>query len=61
MTLKNFTSATLRQRIILGLAFKLIMILCRSADLHRIFSGTLKSGMQVFNATKKKHERIGVS
>ncbi len=25
----------------------------------RIYSGTLQSGMQVFNATKKKHERVG--
>ena len=43
-----------------ALAFKLIHDpFVGQQTFTRIFSGTLKSGMQVFNATKKKHERIG--
>lgn len=43
-----------------GLAFKLIHDpYVGQQTFTRIFSGTLKSGMQVFNSTKKKHERIG--
>ncbi|MCK7531280.1 MAG: EF-Tu/IF-2/RF-3 family GTPase [Marinilabiliales bacterium] len=44
-----------------ALAFKLINDpLCRTANLYpRSFPGTLKSGMQVLNSTKDKHERIG--
>jgi len=43
-----------------GLAFKLIHDpFVGQQTFTRIFSGTLKSGMQVFNSTKKKYERIG--
>jgi elongation factor G len=43
-----------------ALAFKLIHDpFVGQQTFTRIFSGTLKSGMQVFNATKGKHERIG--
>jgi len=43
-----------------ALAFKLIHDpYVGQQTFTRIFSGTLKSGMQVYNATKKKHERIG--
>ena len=43
-----------------ALAFKLIHDpYVGQQTFTRVFSGTLKSGMQVFNATKKKHERIG--
>jgi elongation factor G len=43
-----------------ALAFKLIHdpFVCQQT-FTRIFSGTLRSGMQVYNATKGKHERIG--
>ncbi len=43
-----------------ALAFKLIHDpFVGQQTFTRIFSGTLKSGMQVFNSTKRKHERIG--
>jgi elongation factor G len=43
-----------------ALAFKLIHDpFVGQQTFTRIFSGTLKSGMQVYNATKGKHERIG--
>jgi len=43
-----------------GLAFKLIHDpFVGQQTFTRIFSGTLKSGMQVFNSTKGKYERIG--
>jgi elongation factor G len=43
-----------------ALAFKLINDpFVGQQTFTRIFSGTLKSGMQVFNSTKGKHERIG--
>ncbi|MEI6456454.1 MAG: elongation factor G [bacterium] len=43
-----------------GLAFKLIHDpFVGQQTFTRIFSGTLKSGMQVYNSTKKKYERIG--
>ncbi|MDP4281081.1 MAG: elongation factor G [Bacteroidota bacterium] len=43
-----------------ALAFKLIHDpFVGQQTFTRIFSGTLKSGMQVFNSTKKKSERIG--
>jgi elongation factor G len=43
-----------------ALAFKLIHDpFVGQQTFTRIFSGTLKSGMQVFNATKGKHERVG--
>jgi elongation factor G len=43
-----------------ALAFKLIHDpFVGQQTFTRIFSGTLRSGMQVYNATKGKHERIG--
>ena len=43
-----------------ALAFKLIHDpFVGQQTFTRVFSGTLKSGMQVFNSTKGKHERIG--
>lgn len=43
-----------------ALAFKLIHDpFVGQQTFTRIFSGTLKSGMQVYNSTKGKHERIG--
>jgi len=43
-----------------ALAFKLIHDpFVGQQTFTRIFSGTLKSGMQVFNSSKRKHERIG--
>ena len=43
-----------------ALAFKLIHDpFVGQQTFTRIFSGTLKSGMQVYNATRGKHERIG--
>lgn len=43
-----------------ALAFKLIHDpFVGQQTFTRIFSGTLKSGMQVYNATKGKHERVG--
>jgi elongation factor G len=43
-----------------GLAFKLIHDpFVGQQTFTRVFSGTLKSGMQVYNATKGKHERVG--
>jgi len=43
-----------------ALAFKLIHDpFVGQQTFTRIFSGTLKSGMQVFNSTKGKHERVG--
>ncbi len=43
-----------------ALAFKLIHDpFVGQQTFTRIFSGTLKSGMQVFNASKGKHERVG--
>jgi elongation factor G len=43
-----------------ALAFKLIHDpFVGQQTFTRIFSGTLRSGMQVFNATKGKHERVG--
>jgi len=43
-----------------ALAFKLIHDpFVGQQTFTRIFSGTLKSGMHVFNSTKRKHERIG--
>ena len=43
-----------------ALAFKLIHDpFVGQQTFTRVFSGTLRSGMQVFNSTKGKHERIG--
>ena len=43
-----------------ALAFKLIHDpFVGQQTFTRIFSGTVKTGMQVFNATKGKHERVG--
>ncbi|MCK9421006.1 MAG: elongation factor G [Bacteroidales bacterium] len=43
-----------------ALAFKLIHDpFVGQQTFTRIFSGTLKSGMQVYNSTKGKHERVG--
>ena len=43
-----------------ALAFKLIHDpFVGQQTFTRIFSGTIRSGMQVFNATKGKHERVG--
>ncbi|MCK9218829.1 MAG: elongation factor G [Bacteroidales bacterium] len=43
-----------------ALAFKLIHDpFVGQQTFTRVFSGTLKSGMQVYNATKGKHERVG--
>lgn len=43
-----------------ALAFKLIHDpFVGQQTFTRIFSGTLKSGMQLYNATKGKHERVG--
>ncbi|MCX6249164.1 MAG: elongation factor G [Bacteroidetes bacterium] len=43
-----------------ALAFKLINDpFVGQQTFTRIFSGTLKSGMQIWNATKAKHERVG--
>ena len=43
-----------------ALAFKLIHDpFVGQQTFTRIFSGTLRSGMQVYNATKGKHERVG--